>query len=118
MRWTSREEKGMIKEWAEAEKTAERMGQYLPQPDAGTESYWERHDETGAIMEYSFESISDLKEILEKELPEEFYKELLLPLAVATFKGEPSGHMTVTDKGETDSKQGDGFEIPEFVYVF
>lgn len=86
MRWTNMSEKEMIKEWAKEECLENLTREYLPMPEDDRESYWCEHSRGGDIAEYSFDTVLELKEMLEKELKEDFYRDLLLPLAVAALK--------------------------------
>lgn len=121
MCWTNMSEKEMIKTWA-AEKFSEEMQQeYLPQPDIRKESYWTEYDNGENITEYSFETVPELKKMLEREWTEEvFLNDLILPLAVAAFKERK---IILQKENQIESRQDTGkaadeFSIPEFVYVF
>ncbi|MCI8378539.1 MAG: hypothetical protein HFH72_08460 [Lachnospiraceae bacterium] len=120
MRWTDMSEKEIIKAWAAEEYTEGIREEYLPQPDACRGSYWTDFDNGGNIVEYDFGTVPEFKGMLEKEFQEGFFKELILPLAVAAFKER---EIIQLDAGRPDNEQDvkkntDGFSIPEFVYVF
>jgi len=120
MRWTSIEEKEMIKEWAVAEGKDELTDRYLPQPDPMMESYWCECDEKNVISEYAFDSVSGLKALLERELEEEFYKDIILPVVIASFKEKKmiqADRDNVTEEN-MKTRNSNEFAIPEFVYVF
>jgi len=113
-------EREMIKAWAREECTEELIREYLPMPETERESYWHKYDGKRDIAEYDFNTIPDIKGILEKELQEEFYQDLILPLSVAAFKEKK---IIPEDMEKSDGNQGirsgeNEFSIPEFVYVF
>jgi len=125
MRWTDMSAKEMIRAWAKEETTKQLSDRYLPHPQKDGGSYWCEHDISDEIIEYDFSSIPELRGMLERNLSEEFYKDLLLPLAVAVFKEKkiisvlPSGGSTDDLEENQLQKQEKGeFTIPEFVYVF
>lgn len=120
MRWTSMDEKEMIKAWAAEECSGDLMEEYLPLPEQGKESYWCVHGQEGDISEHGFGTIPEFKGILEKELKEEFYRDLILPLAVAAFKEKEiiKPDEEKLESGQDIKKDADGFSIPDFVYVF
>ncbi len=119
MRWTNMEEKEMIKAWAGEECSEDLIKEYLPVPEHG-KSYWCMHEEERDIVEYGFETVPELKGILEGELKEEFYRDLILPLAIAAFKEKTIIQLDTENLkyGQDVQKAQDGFSIPEFVYVF
>lgn len=120
MRWTDMDEKEMIKTWAQEKHSEDLMQEYFSKPEAEKESYWCMYDKGNEIVEYGFDTVPELKRILETELKEEFYKDLILPLVVATFKEEKIMRSN-TEKlkyGQDTHKDMDDFSIPEFVYVF
>lgn len=113
-------EKEIIVEWAKKESSKELAGKYLSMLEFKIKSYWCKYDNDNEIIDYDFETVSDLKELLEQELEEEFYKDLYLPLAVAAFK-ERRIVQTDTDISDNDSVSKVGveeFSIPDFVYTF
>lgn len=103
-------EKGMIKEWAVTAITG------IEGYDVDIESYWNTYEADADIIEYDFQTISELKKMLEMSLVG--CEDVILPLSVATFKEKHQGEVkSGTDmKGNKDSS--DGFSIPEFIYIF
>lgn len=118
MCWTNMDEKEIIKAWAEKECTREIITKYLSMPENEKESYWYVNDEEEDIAEYAFETVPELRKILEKKLKEEFYKDLVLPCAVAVFKEGEIANAEKLDNEEDIQKDIGEFSIPEFVYVF
>jgi hypothetical protein len=122
MRWTDMSEKDMLKAWAKEEYSPELEQQYLPKPDAQCESYWEKYDDRCDISEFGFNTIPELNAQLKDIMLENRYDDILLPLTVATFSGAEKVKMskTIGDNNHNNlpRENGDGFEIPEFVYVF
>jgi hypothetical protein len=120
MRWTDMDEKEMIKAWAAEEYSEEIQREYLPQPDVCRESYWADYDNGGNLAEYGFGAVPEFVGMLQKELGAEYYKDLILPLAVAAFKEkeiilEEAGK---AEGGHEAGEKADGLLIPDFVYVF
>lgn len=120
MRWTNMDEKEMIKTWAKEEYLEDLMKECLPVPEQEKESYWCIHEGESDIEEYGFETVPELKEILQEQLKEEFYRDLLLPLVVAVFKEKKIIQLDEgnAEKGKDKEGDADGFSIPEFLYVF
>ena len=120
MRWTNMSEKEMIKAWAEEECSEDIIKKYLSMPESGEESYWNEYDKDSDILEYDFDTVMDLKKMLESEIKEDFYKDLILPLVVATLKEKKV--IQVEAKSQEDSqslqKEEEEFLIPDFVYMF
>lgn len=120
MCWTNMNEKEIIVEWAKKESSKELASKYLSMPEFKIRSYWCKYGNGNEIIDYDFETVSDLKELLEQELEEDFYKDLYLPLAVAAFK-ERRIVQTDIDICEDNSTSKIGieeFSIPDFVYIF
>ena len=112
MPWTSRDEKEILKEWADKYATIELNQKYLPIIDKTSESYWETYEETNNVREYSFDSIPELREILKEQLTEEYFDDIITVLSVATLKNKP------IDTGDSGNKDKKISNIPEYVYVF
>ncbi|MCM1498875.1 MAG: hypothetical protein NC124_10470 [Clostridium sp.] len=120
MRWTNMNEKEMIKAWAAEESSDSLTKEYLSMPDKEKESYWCEYDQKDDILEYTFDTIPELKSMLEKELEEDFYKDLIRPVAVASLKEKKLIiQPDVTKQAAASSlQQEDEFSIPDFVYRF
>lgn len=122
MRWTDMDEIEMIKAWSEEENTETVLKKYLPQPDSGMESYWVKSNNEKNIMEYGFETVPELSDLLKRELTDEFFDNLILPLAVAAYKEKAKQEQAEIkreiENTEKNEEKDDGFTIPEFVYVF
>lgn len=122
MRWTDMSEKEMIKAWAGEECSRDLMEEYLPMPKQGEESYWNVHETEEEIAEYDFEKVPELKAILGEKLKEEFYRDLILPLAVAALKEKKIIQIEEENENKESNqplqKTGDEFLIPDFVYEF
>lgn len=118
MRWINMDEKEIIKVWAEEECTGEIITKYFSMPENNKESYWYVNDEEEDIAEYAFDTVPELKEILEKKLKEDFYKDLILPCAVAIFKEKEISDVGKLKNEGAIQKDVEEFLIPEFVYVF
>ena len=123
MNWTDMNEIEMIKMWALENFSPNLKKCYLPQPDASKNSYWTVCDDGNDIDMYDFSSIPELRQIFENKFNEEIFKELIIPLTVAAFKGKAKAayknqiEEAVANK-ESDKNNANEFEIPEFVYVF
>ena len=120
MRWTNMSEKEMIKAWAVEEFSERLQEEYLPQPNLGKKSYWTSFHNSGNLTEYDFGTIPELKAMLEQELGDEIYKDLVLPLAIAAMKEKKIIQIEDEDKEEklVIQKEGDELLIPDFVYNF
>ena len=117
MRWTDMNEKEMIKAWAEEEFSESLTREYLPMPDKEKESYWCEYNKEGDILEYAFDTVPELKSMMEQELKEEYYKDLILPMAVAALKEKKI--IEIENQEDTlPLQKEDGFSIPDFVYRF
>lgn len=120
MHWINLNEKEMIKTWAREECSEEVLiSEYLPMPDANQKSYWCKYGTGEEIKDYCFDTLPELRTLLERELKEEFYIDLYLPLSVAAFKEK---EIIKKEKDFKDSKisysKNDEFFIPDFVYKF
>lgn len=116
MNLTDKTEKDIILEWAEGKFQENLRTQIFSL--SGAETYWEMCDSESDIEEFDFDNIPEVKAILEQKLKDSYYKELVLPLAVAIFKEKQlvdiEEKVTLDDRGN----QEDVFTIPEFVYPF
>ena len=119
MHWTDMSEKEMIKTWAKEECSEELMTNYLPMPEADRESYWSEYSKDGDIAEYGFDTVQKLREMLGKELGEDFYRDLYLPLAVACLKEKKIIQIATEapDDRQLSGQDLDEFSIPDFVYM-
>lgn len=115
MRWTDMSERDMIKEWAKEECRQEFEKAVFSQPENGIETYWTQYDTDSDIEEFDFETLPQLKAILEEKLSDPFYKDLILPLAVSAFKEKKVIDNAV---GNVEGEKENKLEIPEFVYAF
>lgn len=124
MHWISQSEKEMIIEWAKEFCTEDLTNQYLPMPNKAINSYWCKYSDDNEIMDYDFDTLPELKTMLEQELKDEFYEELLLPLTVAAFKEKVIIQANIqaekdsNDIGKYSVQDNDSFSIPDFVYMF
>lgn len=119
MHWTSKDEKGMIKEWAQECGTEEISNQILPFPVKEEESYWCLCDKGRDIIEYGFNTALELKNELREELKEDYYEELIVPLAAAAFKEKMAADDKISSNNNAIVHSGDeNLTIPEFVYAF
>ena len=115
MHWTSKDEKGMIKECG----TEEISNQILPFPVKEEESYWCLCDKGRDIIEYGFNTALELKNELREELKEDYYEELIVPLAAAAFKEKMAADDKISSNSNAIVHSGDdNLTIPEFVYAF
>lgn len=114
MHWTSRDEKGILKEWAKELKTPEIVGEVFPEIDFEVKSYFEKCGNENDIEEYSFDIVPELKKILEYKLNSNYEKEIIAPVMAATFRGK----RMITTEQETEKTGNKDFDIPEYVYVF
>lgn len=120
MHWISKDEKEIIKEWAKEYGTSKISMKYFPMPTAMVESYWNTSDNGNSIVEYEYENIPELKKLLEQELQEDFYKDLILPLAIAIFKEKKINCQSLNsiEEDRVFGVEKNDFKIPEYVYVF
>ena len=118
MNLTDMTEKDMILEWAKEKFQKNLQAQIFSSFGTEAETYWEMCDSESDIEEFDFDNIPEVKAILEQKLKDSYYKELVLPLAVAIFKEKQlvdiEEKATLKDRGN----QEDVFTIPEFVYPF
>lgn len=120
MPWDDMHEKIVLNAWAEKFGRAELTGQYFSVPNTEKETYWCEYSQMNDISEYGFKTVPELEEMLGQALTEEFYKELLLPLAVAAFKEKKIIQIEkgIVEDCEVRQMGADEFTIPEFVYQF
>lgn len=113
-------EKEMIKAWAEEEASDILTKEYLPMPDSDKESYWCEYDKGRDILEYSFDTVPELKSMLEQDYKEKFYEDLILPMAVAALKEKKiiCVEQEEDKEGTLPIHQEDTISIPDFVYRF
>ena len=117
MRWISKNEIDNIQEWAATETTFELKQKYLKKKKKNKESYWDKHFQQNEIMEYDFENIPQMKRLLENNLTDPCYDDLINVLCVATFKAKKrSENIENNEINQTDIE--DDFVIPDFVYKF
>ena len=84
--------------------------------DVDKESYWNSYEANEDIIEYDFQTIPELKKILEKSLVGS--EDVVLLLSVATFKEKHQGSVEADNNTEVSNNDSDGFSIPEFIYIF
>ena len=120
MHWTNKSEKENIKRWAGEYFTDKMKKQYLPMPDSVKESYWCKYDGNRDIVDYNFETISEIEKILQEELKEDFYEDLILHIAVAAFKEKEIIQIdeNINKNNQTLDSDINNFTIPEFIYTF
>lgn len=112
MSWISRDEKEILKEWADKHATMELNQKYLSAINKDSVSYWEVYDEINNIQEYSFDTIPELREKIKAQLTEECFDDIINVLSVATLKNKP------VDTDDNSNKEKRISNIPEYVYVF
>ena len=100
---SSTREKELIKEWAVSKNSR------IERHDR--DSFWEKCDSVGDISEYDFQTVPELKKMLGETLVG--CEDVVLPLTVAAFKKKDEGVVRLEMNADKD-----GFNIPEFIYVF
>lgn len=109
MSWT--DEKDAIKEWAANIASQEITEEVFTAKDVNADSYWTSCEEGNDIEEYAFETLPELKKLLQQSLTEPYMESIILPIAITTLKNKSRNNIS----GENDSGSSD---IPDFVYVF
>lgn len=109
MPWT--DEKDAIKEWAANIDSEEIKEKIFSKKDENADSYWTSCGEGNDIEEYAFETLPELKKLLEQSLAESYMDKLILPIAVTTLKNKSRDKFLVENEKDNSG-------IPDFVYVF
>lgn len=109
------DERQFLYEWFTKNTSQLLREKFLSQKNNRVETYWEMCGGNEDICEYDFSTLRDFQRMLAGNLKEEYFRELILPLAVATF----IAHDELRDKEDKrDDVQNEEFLIPDFVYVF
>ena len=108
------DEKKMIADWAiEIHKSDESSwcDIVLPPFQNNNDSYWQEYDNAEDIIDYGFETIPELRKII-NELPisAKMDEEMKTSVAVAAFKEKAKHRMSEKTSSETN--------IPGFIYAF
>lgn len=109
MPWT--DEKDAIKKWAANIASEEITEEILSAKDEDADSYWTCCEEGNDIEEYVFETLPELRKLLEHSLTEPYMGSIILPIAVTTLKNKSRSGISA----ENDSSNSG---VPDFVYVF
>lgn len=109
MPWT--DEKDVIKEWAANTVSQEITEDVFTAKDVNTDSYWTSCGEGNDIEEYAFETLPELKKLLQQSLTEPYMDSIILPIAITTLKNKSRDNFLAENEKDNSG-------IPDFVYVF
>lgn len=96
-------------EWSQKESKIHENDNFLKPIDDSMDSYWEKSDNEGNVIEYDFNSITELRDLL--NMDNDRY-DLMSIIAVATFKYRQDCIMQ--NEIKTIRKIS---SVPEFVYT-
>ena len=117
MSLTNIKEKTLLKKWAVSNGNDKITRNVLSNIDNSCESYWiELGDNETYILEYGFDTISDLQNEIKHALPDEIFQDMYMPLAVASFKLRRSENRR--SSADDSNEANPYFIIPDFVYNF
>lgn len=107
MHWIDENEK--IKEWVRKNYSEEIRKRCFGGGNIEN-TYWYDYDNSENIMEYVFETIPELKCLLEKQIKEVYLQDIITVIAIETFKCRNISNNEKDDVEDT--------KLPDFVYVF